>query len=240
MMEEQKKYTVGVISVKDSKSTTIAEEFKVGFPVNVDIRMACAPLDIVSYDGLIQFLDALPYALDEFIDEDPDIIVVPSMTGSSIKGYEIVNMLEQRCGRPVIVPALEMKKCLKTLKLSKIAIVSAFGVELGLLEQLFFRNHDIEVTNFINIFDEPSSDRLKIDQIDNQLILDKVRQIDLLGAEAVYFDSPTYKLRPIIDELKEIIHVPIFSVNQVLIYSALKRLKLPTEHLPIAEYFLRE
>lgn len=146
-------------------------------------------------------------------------------------------MLEQRCGRPVIVPALEMKKCLKTLGISKIAIVSAFGVELGLLEQLFFRNHDIEVTNFINIFDEPSSDRLKIDQIDNRLILEKVRQADFLRAEAVYFDSPTYKLRPIIEELKEIIHVPMFSVNQVLIYSALKRLKLPTDHLPIAEYF---
>lgn len=237
MDKNDKKYVVGIINVTDSKSTVISEEFRRCFPSNVEILMTSAPLEHVSYQGLMSFLEELPHALDKFIDEDPDIIIVPSMTGSAIKGYEIVNMLEQRSGRPVIVPALETKKILKTLGLERIAIVSAFGVELGLLEQLFFRNHDIEVMNLINIFEEQSDDRLRIDQIDSNLVLEKVKKEDFRDVQAVFFDSPTYKLRPIINELKSVIQVPIFSVNQIMIYSALKRLKLPTDHLPIAEYF---
>lgn len=237
MGNEEKRYMVGVINITNSESSVIAEEFRIGFPSNVEIQMTYAPLERVSYDGLMAFLGALPGALDEFKDQDPDIIICPSMTGSAIKGYEIVNMLEQRSGRPVIVPALETKKCLKELGIQKIAVVSAFGVELGLLEQLFFRNHDIEVTNMVEIFDEPSEDRLRIDRVDSRLIVDKVRKADFSGAEAVFFDSPTYRLRPVIEELHEIIRLPLFSVNQVLVYSALKRLGLSTEHLPIARHF---
>ena len=237
MEKEQTKYVVGVINVTDSKSSVIAEEMQIGFPKNVEVLMTYAPLERVSYDGLMEFLRALPGALDEFKDKDPDLIICPSMTGSAIKGYEIVNMLEQRSGRPVIVPALETKKCFKELGITHIAIVSAFGVELGLLEQLFFKNHDIEVTNLINIFDEPDEDRLRVDQIDTRLVLEKVRRADFKGAQAVFFDSPTYRLRPIIPELKEIIKLPLFSVNQIQIYAALKRLGLSAEHLPIAEHF---
>lgn len=237
MGKEQEKYVVGVINVTGSQSSVIAEEFRIAFPQNVEIVMTYAPLEQVSYDGLMLFLEALPGALDEFQDKDPDIIVCPSMTGSAIKGYEIVNMLEQRSGRPVIVPALETKKCLKELGFDKIAVVSAFGVELELLEQLFFRTHDIEVTNVIDVFDEPSVDRLRIDRIDSQQILKKVKQGDFTGAKAVFFDSPTYRLRPVIEELHEIIRLPLFSVNQILVYSTLKRLGLPTDHIPIAKYF---
>ncbi len=237
MEKGRKEYVVGAINIMDSQSTVIAEEFEIGFPENIKIFMAYAPLEQVSYDGLMVFLDALPNAVDEFMDVDPDIIIVPSMTGSVIKGYEIVNILEQRCGRPVIVPALEMKKCLKKLHIDQIAIISAFDVELGLLEQLFFRNHEIKVTNLINVFDSPSEDRLKIDRINSGLILEKVRQTDFTGAGAVIFDSPTYKLHPIIEELEFYIRVPILTVNQIVIYSTLKSLKLPVDHLPIAKYF---
>lgn len=237
MEQEERKYTVGIINITDSQSTVMAEEFGRYFPENVDILMTYAPLDHVSYEGLMTFLDELPGALDEFIDKDPDIILVPSMTGSAIKGYEIVNMLEQRSGRPVIVPALETKKCLKTLGINSIAIVSAFGVGLGLIEQLFFRNHDIEVTNLINIFEESSDDRLRIDRIDSKFVLEKLKKEDFMNAQAVFFDSPTYRLRPIIEELKDLIKVPILSVNQIMIYSALKRLRLSTDSLPIAGYF---
>lgn len=237
MKEQEKKHVVGVINIRNTQSPVITEEFAIGFQDNVEVLMTYAPLEVVSYDGLMVFLDTLPGVVDEFIDKDPDIIIVPSLTGSAIKGYEIVNMLEQRTGRPVIVPALETKKCFKTLGIDHIAVVSAFGVELGLLEQLFFKHHGIEVINFINLYDEPSEDRLRIDQVDSRLIVEKVREADFRGAQAVFFDSPTYRLRPVIEELKEIIRLPLFSVNQVLLYSALKRLGLSTDHLPIAKYF---
>ena len=153
------------------------------------------------------------------------------------KGYEIVNKLEQRSGRAVLVPSLEIKKCLKTAGISRIAIVSAFGVELGLLEQLFFRNHNIWITNLINIFDDESQDRLRVDCIDNNRVIEKVKQADFNGAQAVLFDSPTYKLWEISEELQAIIKVPVLSVNQVMIYSSLKRLGLSVDKVLITKYF---
>ena len=151
----------------------ILEEYQKFFPSSVEIIMTYAALERVSYEGLMGFLNELPDALNDFINKDPDIIIVPSMTGSAIKGYEIVNKLEQRSGRAVLVPSLEIKKCLKTAGISRIAIVSAFGVELGLLEQLFFRNHNIWITNLINIFDDESQDRLRVDCIDNNRVIKK-------------------------------------------------------------------
>lgn len=227
------KFVVGIINVSDTKSFVIESEFRSGMPQNVRIILRYAPLQTVSYDGLMNFLDALPQALGEMIVENPDVVIIPSMTGSAIKGYEIVNMLEQRYGIPVIVPALEIKKYLKKTKKSKIAIVSAFGVELNLLEQLFFKNHDIDVVNLINIFDTPSEERLRVELIDSDLVINKVSLANFEEAEAVLFDSPTYQLTSIMDKLKEYIHVPILSVNEVLIYSTLKKLGLSTKHLSL-------
>lgn len=236
-MKKQEKYVVGIINVTDSKSTAILEEYQKFFPSSVEIIMTYAALERVSYEGLMGFLNELPDALNDFINKDPDIIIVPSMTGSAIKGYEIVNKLEQRSGRAVLVPSLEIKKCLKTAGISRIAIVSAFGVELGLLEQPFFRNHNIWITNLINIFDDESQDRLRVDCIDNNRVIEKVKQADFNGAQAVLFDSPTYKLWEISEELQAIIKVPVLSVNQVMIYSSLKRLGLSVDKVLITKYF---
>ena len=109
--------------------------------------------------------------------------------------------------------------------------------KLGLLEQLFFRNHNIWITNLINIFDDESQDRLRVDCIDNNRVIEKVKQADFNGAQAVLFDSPTYKLWEISEELQAIIKVPVLSVNQVMIYSSLKRLGLSVDKVLITKYF---
>ncbi|SHJ79722.1 hypothetical protein [Hespellia stercorisuis] len=238
MMEKNRnQFVVGVINVINTLSTVIEQEFRRGMPENVELVMSYAPLEVVSYEGLMGFLDSLPDRVEELAQSNPDIIVVPSMTGSCIRGFEIVNILEQCSGLPVIVPSLEMEKLLKRIGADKIAIVSAFGVELGLIEQLFFGNHGIEVTKMINVFDDPSENREIIDQIDSHLILEKVKQADFGDVKAVIFDSPTYRLRPIIDEVRRYIKVPMLSVNQVLLYSTLEKLGLSVSELPITEFF---
>lgn len=55
--------------------------------------------------------------------------------------------------------------------------------------------------------------------------------------QAVLFDSPTYKLWEISEELQAIIKVPVLSVNQVMIYSSLKRLGLSVDKVLITKYF---
>lgn len=238
MKKAEDHYVVGIVNVEHTLSTVIEQEFSLSLPKNVEILMSHAPLEQVSYKGLMKFLDALPKAVDKFIENKPDLIVVPSMTGSCIKGEEIVNVLEQYSGIPVIVPAIEIVNCLQELQKNKVAIISAFGVELGLLEQLFFRNHGIQVTEMVSVFDNPDGKRELIDTMDNQLILDKIKEVELKEAEVVIFDNPTYRLRPIIEEIKKYIHIPMLSVNQVLILSTLKRLGLPAGHIPVAQYFI--
>lgn len=237
MGENRKKYVVGVVNVAGSLSTVIEDEFAIGMPEDVEVVMAYAPLEKVSYAGLMGFLDALPGAVDQFMDRHPDVIVVPSMTGSAIKGHEIKNMLEQHSGVPVIVPSLEMVKYIKELGKKNVTIVSAFGVELGLLEQLFFKNHGIDVKNIVSVFDNVDGNRELLDTIDSQIILDKIKETDFSDAEVVIFDSPTYRLRPIIDEVRKHITQPLLTVNQVVILSTLKMLGLPIDAVPTTEFF---
>lgn len=236
-MSEKQNFVVGIISVTGSSCTGLEQEYQKGFPENVQVVMSYAPLEKVSYDELMRFMDALPQAAEEFGECAPDLLIVPSMTGSCIRGHEIVNMLEQYCGIPVIVPSLELVKVLKELNKDLISIVSAFGVELGLLEQLFFRNHGIKVDSIVSVYDNPDGDRLRIENIDSRTVLGAVEEADFQSAQAVVFDSPTYQLDSIREEIKAHIKRPVLSVNQVLIYSALKRLGLSVEDNPIAEYF---
>ena len=56
------------------------------------------------------------------------------MTGSCIKGNEIINVIQQHTGIPTVVPSLEFVNALHALNAPRVALVSIFSVELNILD----------------------------------------------------------------------------------------------------------
>ena len=69
-MHKDKKAVIGIISVEGDETHVTEEEFRLALSDHVEIVMAYAPLEKVSYNGLMAFLDKLPGAVDEFGEYD--------------------------------------------------------------------------------------------------------------------------------------------------------------------------
>ena len=68
--------------------------------------------------------------------------------------------------------------------------------------------------------------------------MESMRGRDYSGVDAVIFDHPIMNLNTGVEkELEKILPVPFFSINQVLVYSALDRIGESTDHLYISRFF---
>ena len=227
------KPTIGLIEM-GARSSAEAE-FHRNIPDSLSVVTTRVPLRQVSYSGMLEMMEHLPSAADILTGARPNVIAVASMTGSCIKGPEIVNSLQQQTGIRVVMPAQETVRLLRRLNCRDIALVSPFGTELNLLERVYFSGQGIQIRSVVNAVGEGNGEMFRISVIDHGLMLDQIKRADFTGIEAVVFDSPTFELEPIYGEIERYIHVPILSVNQVLLHSCLTRLGASTEGLYLAK-----
>lgn len=228
------KPTIGLIEM-GARSTAEAE-FHRNISDMLSVVTTRVPLHQVSYNGLLEMMEHLPAAAEILTGAQPNVIAVVSMTGSCIKGTEIVNTLQQQTGIRVVVPAQEIVRLIHRLKCRNMALISPFGNELTLLEKVYFSTQGIHTKTVVPAAGARDIEMASISVIDHDLMLEQVRKADFSGVDAVLFDSPTYELEPIFSEIERYIGVPILSTNQVLLYSCLSQLGAPTEHLYISKF----
>lgn len=226
-----------VIGLITGSGVATEKEFHICIGDRADVVTTRIPLYKISYGSLERMLSGLPAAAATLADSDPDVIVFASMTGSCLRGKETVNVLEQQTGIPVLVPSLECVKCLEELGVSRVALVSPFGVELNLLEKVFFDRNNITVAKVISLLENGSGAMRDIDLLTPEDVLAHVETEDFSDVEAVLFDSPTFELLPIAEKLKSLIGKPVLSISQILLRSALRQVGRPTSALYIDSYF---
>lgn len=191
----------------------------------------------ISYSHLEKMIAQLPAAVEILAASSPDVIVWNSMTGSCLHSYETVNMLEQKTGVPVLIPSLEFVHCLQELNAQRIALVSPHGVELNLLEKIFFDRYQISVEKVVSLLENSAGDVHLIDRVTTEDVLSHVAQSDFSDVDAVVFDNPACSMASIAEELERLISKPILPHNQVLMRAALRRLGLPSDIIFIDKYF---
>ena len=238
IIKEEIKAVIGMIVM--GASASVEREFHKSVPDRIPIVTTRVPLGEVTYDGLLEMTNRLPDAARILMDARPDMIVITNMTGSCIRGNEMVNTLQQTTGVPILVPPFEFVKALKLIGAKRIAIASTFARELNLAESMFFENHGIQVIRIIGIREHIDKDPYAIGYIDYEAIVETMKQYDYSDVDAVIFDHPIMNLNTGVEqELEAVLPVPFFSINQVLLYSALQRVGEPTDHLYISKFLER-
>lgn len=138
----------------------------------VEVATTRVAFEEVSYLGLLSMVAQLPAAARLLLSARPRVFAIPSMTGSCIKGNEIINVIQQHTGIPTVVPSLEFVNALHALNAPRIALVSIFSVELNILEKLFFATHGIDVRHIIRIEEQIGSEPSQLVPIDYGMYLD--------------------------------------------------------------------
>ncbi len=235
IIKQEVKAVIGMVVMGASGS--VEQEFHKSVPDQVQIVTSRVPLGEVTYDGLREMTNRLPETVGILMGARPDMIVITNMTGSCIRGNEMVNTLQQITGVPILLPPFEFVKALKLIGAERIAIASTFSRELNLVERLFFENRGIQVTDILNLREKFDKDPYTIGEIDYEAILESMRGRDYSGVAALIFDHPIMNLNTGVEkELEKILPVPFFSINQVLVYSALERIGESTDHLYISKF----
>lgn len=226
---------LGVIMMGGSAS--LETQFHRNLPENIEMATTRVPLRDVSYQGLLEMNEKIPDAARILAEARPSVIAVATFTGSCIRGSEMVNAIQQTTGIPAIVPSLEFARVLHLLRARRIALVTRFSSELRILERVFFQNNLIEIAKVVEVPPLQQADPFEVSRIDYSVLMERLRQADLSGAEAVLIDLPTCVLPPELqEELDHFIHVPVLTLMRVLLWSALKVIGAPTEGLYLHRY----
>lgn len=193
-------------------------------------------MPMVSYDTLNTLVDELPKAVSLLQESDPSIITIPITTGSCLRGESLINMLEQQTGVPVLMSAQESVRVFLRLGVRRAAIVSPFGVEINLLEKLFFSKSGIDITHFFSTNENTGGNPKLFGVVDEAAILEQIRTANLKNTDAILFDCPAYDIDPLIETLSDWCKKPAFSILQIMMFQTMERLGLSTEKLVMHRY----
>ena len=175
--------------------------------------------------------------MDTLAASGADVIVWNSITGSSLHGQETANLMEHRTGIPMLIPSVEFVNCLQELGARRIALATPHGVELSLLEKIFFDRYQIEVVKMVPLVKNATGDVREIDKVTPEGILSRMLEQDFGDVDALVFDNPACPILPLIKEVEAHVKQPILPHNQVLMRAALRRIGIPTDAVYIDTYF---
>ena len=237
MALKERRPIVGLVTGNSVGSVNAEREFHEQLAGVADVATTRIPLHRISYSDLEKLLEGLPLAVDMLVASGASVIVWNSVTGSSIHGSETVNQMEQRSGVPLLIPSVEIARCLQKLGARRIALATPHRMELILLEKVFFDRYQIEVTKVIPLVQNATGDVREIDNVTPESILPKILERDLSDVDAVVFDNPACPILPIIEAVEAHVKKPVLPHNQVLMWSALRRIGLPADRIWIDKYF---
>lgn len=221
-MDKEFRFVIGLIVM--GASAGIEREFHRRVPDDIGIVTTRVPFEDISEQGLLKMIEKLPEASLLLLEAKPDVIVVTSASGSYMKSEEIINTIQQTTGVPVIIPSMEYVKILKSIHAGKIAIISTLGQELQLLERMFYHNRNISVDKIISVEGVKTYDPYSVRNLDKESILEKIKETEFSDMEAVIFDHPLINLNSSWGtEVKKYIKIPMLSLIDVLIESALSK-----------------
>lgn len=234
-MNREFKLVVGLIVM--GASASIEREFHKNLPEDIGIVTTRVPFHNISEHGLIDMVAALPAAAKLLAEARPDLIIVTSSTGSYLKGNEIVNIIQQATGIPVLTPAMVFIDMLERLGAKKIGFISILGQELFLIEQMFYYRHDIVVARSMNIGTLIDVNPYILPGVDVDTLTAAIQEQDFGDVAAIIFDHPTFYTTPqVAERLNCCLDVPLLSMVDLLIKAILDKTGEDSSNLYISGF----
>ena len=228
-----------LIGLIEASLAPVAEhEFHSFLPPGVWLSTCRIPFFELSQSGLNELVKNITDTSQMLSSAPIDLIVVLSMTGTCLRGTEVKNALQQRTGVPTITAAQCVIDVLEKKNWKRLRIASNFNPELTFVERVFFNSHNIDV-DILNMREKiivTGSEVVDVSVLDKAHLLATLDDTDFQNVDALLFDAPFFDVLDIWKDIEAKVSVPVLSVNQIVLYKALKTLGQPTDHLMISKY----
>lgn len=189
-MYDQYAPVIGLICV--GVSAPIEHYFHLNVPEGVNVTSTHVPLTDISREGMQEMISRLPEAVRLLSEAKPSVLVILNFTASCLMGQEMINVLQQTAGVPVIVPGKAYVDFLRRRGLTRLGLVSTFGVELNMAERIFFEQNGIRVTSIKSVWSRSALLPDEIGHVDRSVIDDYIRQTAKEDVDAILVDYPLF------------------------------------------------
>ena len=235
MLSSRPKPVIGYIMM--GGSAVLETELHRHLPEDVEMATTRVPFSSVTYNGLLEMTDKLPEAARILAEARPNVIGITNFIASCFRGKEMANLVQQAVGIPVVVPSQEYVSVLNAMGIRRIVLASCFDPKLRLLEELFFDENKITVDQILELETPDRPDPFAVSRIDDLRAAETIRQAELLEAEAILVDLPTFRITPeVFAALSRYQNIPILSLAQVLLWSTFERVGAYREGLYLSRF----
>ena len=197
----------------------VIKEKKIDFFVN---RITCYnPLNSKNLIKMSQKVTEV--SKDILPNEKIDCVVYGCTSGTIASGFKTVER-KIKLAKPktkVTTPSSAAIKALKKLKIKKISVFTPYSKKLNNEVLQFFKQENFEITS--NSYMDIRSDS-DIWKIDKNYLYDKLSNLELNNAEALFVSCTALPILELIEKLEKKLNKIVLSSNQVLIWDALENI----------------
>ena len=210
---------IGLVTM--GNSALIEHYFHLHAPGDILVTSTRVPFREVSRAGMEEMISHLPAAASLLHDANPSVLVIPNFTASCLMGQEMINVLQQTVGIPVVVPGKAYINVLRRNNCKSLAILSSFSLELNMAERIFFERNGIHITRI-----EPLTHNFALlpnetVELDPDILRAGIQTLHPLAADAVLIDSPLFFPTSELEAALSL-NVPLLSMCPILLDEAIQ------------------
>jgi maleate isomerase len=208
-----------------SSNTTVETEFHRVLPEGVTLHVGRLFLTTVTTDSIEKMVESIDYEARLLASADVDVIILGATAPSFLKGLgydrEMSKRIEDASGKPATTTSTALLEALKTLRISRLALGSAYSPTVnGICASFLDANgHKVVAMKGLDVIDN-----LQIGRLPVQSAYDVGRAVDTPEAEAIVLACTNWKSVDVIERLESELKKPVLSTTQVSVWGALKKI----------------
>lgn len=208
-----------------SSNTTVEPEFYRALPADVTVHVARLFLTQITPEAILGMVSDVEAQSRLLASADVDAIVLGATAPSFLKGLgydrEVIQRIEQACGKPATTTSTALIEAIRHLKLRKVVLAAAYDDKVNAIARAFLVANGVEVLDAQGL---GLVDNLVVGRLDSQTAYDLARRADRPDAEAIVLACTNWKTMDQIDRLERDLGKPVISTTQVSVWGALKML----------------
>lgn len=179
-----------------------------------------------SPEGLMEMADLLEDTARVFSTRPHDLVMFGCTSGSLIGGpgfdQECIQRIERASGAPGLTTSTVLMEGFKALGVSKVAAITPYPDNTNEIEKHFLESHGIGVTGIQGMKQMEKS----IADIQPSFVYQKVKAMDLTGADAIFISCTGLNVLDIIEDIETDFGLPVVTSNQVTLWGALRHARV--------------
>ena len=225
----------GRIGIIVSPPNTVVEcEFDQMAPEGVSVHAARlgrpeGAAAILSEDVVLQTNADLPRAASSLAELRLDVVVFAHTAGSMLGGLQydedLIAMMEEKVGCPAVTTASAAVAALKCAGVRRLALLTPYPDEMTVKEAEFIQLAvpSLEVVSQRSL---GTATGIAIGDLAPETAYREARNIDTSTADALFLSGTNWRTTEVISAMEADLGMPVFTANQVTMWSALKKLNV--------------